>query len=54
MAAELALPHPRLHQRRFVLLPLAEIAPEWRHPLLDGSAAALLAALGRMSRRPLG
>lgn len=41
----LALPHPRLHQRRFVLAPLAEIAPRWRHPVLGLAAAALLARL---------
>ena len=30
---ELIVPHPRMHQRAFVLLPLSEVAPGWRHPV---------------------
>lgn len=41
----LVLPHPRLHERRFVLAPLAEIVPGWRHPRSGSTAAELLAAL---------
>lgn len=41
----LTLPHPRAHERAFVLAPLSEIAPDWRHPLLGETAAALLARL---------
>jgi len=43
----LTLPHPRLHERRFVLGPLAEAAPDWRHPVFGHSAMELLAALDR-------
>lgn len=42
----LKIPHPAMHQRRFVLEPLAEIAPEACHPVLKKSARELLAALG--------
>lgn len=42
---ELQLPHPRLHQREFVLRPLAELSPELLHPLQQLTVAQLLAAL---------
>ena len=41
----LVLPHPRLHERRFVLMPIVDIAPDWRHPILGLTAAQLLARL---------
>jgi 2-amino-4-hydroxy-6-hydroxymethyldihydropteridine diphosphokinase len=39
------LPHPRLHERAFVLLPLGEVAPEWRHPVYGLAADALFRRL---------
>lgn len=43
----LSVPHPRLHRRAFVLVPLVEIAPEWVHPVLESTADELLGRLGQ-------
>ena len=40
--ALLELPHPRMHLRRFTLLPLQEVHPEWMHPILKKSISELL------------
>ncbi len=42
----LTLPHPRMHKRQFVLEPLAEIAPKFRHPILGMSTLRMLSQLG--------
>ena len=39
------LPHPRSHERAFVLLPLADVDPDWRHPVTGAAVANLIAAL---------
>ncbi len=52
---ELTLPHTRAAERLFVMGPLAQIAPDWRHPVLDQSAAVLAktASVG-LDARPIG
>ena len=52
----LILPHPRLADRAFVLVPLADVAPDWHHPVTGFSVAQMLAALPEQDRaavRPL-
>jgi 2-amino-4-hydroxy-6-hydroxymethyldihydropteridine diphosphokinase len=44
-ATDLTIPHPAMHQRRFVLAPLAEIAPNLEHPVMHKTAKELLEAL---------
>jgi 2-amino-4-hydroxy-6-hydroxymethyldihydropteridine diphosphokinase len=48
---DLVVPHAAMHERAFVLVPLAEIAPEARHPLLECSIAELCAQLSEVDRR---
>ena len=49
----LRIPHPRLAERAFVLVPLVELAPELRHPLLGKTTKELLASLGEKGVRKI-
>lgn len=50
---ELILPHPRLQDRAFVLVPLADIAPDWRHPVLGQTVIQMRDALDPADRAAL-
>jgi 2-amino-4-hydroxy-6-hydroxymethyldihydropteridine diphosphokinase len=47
------LPHPRAHQRAFVLAPLADVAPGWVHPVLGVTVEALLQGLRDQQAAPI-
>lgn len=46
---DLVIPHPRLHQRRFVLAPMADLDPSWEHPVLHQTVGQLLKTLSDSS-----
>lgn len=47
------LPHPRMAQRAFVLVPLRDVAPDWRHPVSGVAIAELIAALPAEDREAI-
>ncbi|WP_299146924.1 2-amino-4-hydroxy-6-hydroxymethyldihydropteridine diphosphokinase [uncultured Tateyamaria sp.] len=50
---QLILPHPRMHERAFVLEPLADVAPDWVHPILRKSVIEMRDALPPEARAPI-
>ncbi|MBO6826455.1 MAG: 2-amino-4-hydroxy-6-hydroxymethyldihydropteridine diphosphokinase [Sneathiella sp.] len=46
-------PHPHMHERAFVLLPLAELEPNWHHPILKTSISELLAPIDTQQLQPI-
>ena len=53
-SAKLQVPHPRMTDRRFVLAPLADLAPDLRHPVLRKKIRELLAAAPEQALKPAG
>ncbi len=51
--SKLCIPHPRLHERSFVLVPLKDIAPEFNHPVLNMTVETMLAKINTEGVRPL-
>lgn len=47
---QLVLPHPRMHERAFVLVPLADVAPDWTHPVIGLTIAQICAGLPKPMR----
>lgn len=47
---DISVPHPRMHERGFVLVPLNEIAPEWKHPILFKTPGDLIELLSDQSQ----
>jgi 2-amino-4-hydroxy-6-hydroxymethyldihydropteridine diphosphokinase len=47
---ELCIPHPRLHLRKFALVPVKEISPDWVHPVLKKTCMELLSECGDDSK----
>ena len=50
VAGRLVLPHPEMHRRGFVLVPLAQVAPHWRHPVSGMTARSLIARRPTLAR----
>ncbi len=51
---ELTIPHPRLPERAFVLVPLADLAPEWKHPVLGKTVRQMLDEVDRSGIKEYG
>ncbi len=50
---ELTIPHPRLQERAFVLVPLSDLAPDWKHPVLGRTVRQMLAGVESSGIKPV-